>query len=193
MDIIKGVGGFIGRVLGAPIEDLAGVLGADWLTVKRAENLTNMIGRAQERLRARRVDATDSATLSVAIPLLKAAGDEDRGELVDLWARHLAAAVDPARAGKVRQSFIDTVAKMDPADALIFDSINDVVSNHPPMRDVLAQKFQKSPDEIEVSFANLIELGCAVAAGYDPGVRLRSIEGVDLTAKGRELRRLLSD
>jgi len=45
-------------------------------------------------------------SISVLMPLLIAAADEERDELQEIWARLLAAAADPSRAGSFRNQFI---------------------------------------------------------------------------------------
>src|SRR5579863_1530798 len=43
LDMVKAVGGYLAAVLGSGPEDLVGLLGGDWLRVRRAVNLANMI------------------------------------------------------------------------------------------------------------------------------------------------------
>jgi hypothetical protein len=116
---LRGLGGFFERAIGSVPEDLVGYLGGDWLRARRAENIARMLYEAKARLEARDVNETKPATLSVALPILQGAADEDRDELVDLWARLLANAMDPAALGTIRASFIDAVKKMDPPDAIL--------------------------------------------------------------------------
>src|SRR5437660_1458996 len=56
---------------------------------------------------------------SVAIPLLRAAYDESRPELQQIWAKLIAAAIDPNRSGQFRLSFIATLKQFDPLDAQV--------------------------------------------------------------------------
>ncbi|MDA8230739.1 MAG: Abi-alpha family protein [Magnetospirillum sp.] len=113
---LRGVGSFLSEALGSTPADLVAYLGGDWLRVRRAENLARMMAEAKERLEQRGVHDAPPAPLSIALPLLQAAADEDRDELRSLWASLLAAAMDPARTQHFRQSFIETVRKMDPQD-----------------------------------------------------------------------------
>src|ERR1051325_3003634 len=115
---LPGLGAFFAQALGSTPEDLIGYLGGDWVRVRRAENMARMMHEAKARLIERAVEDPQPASLSVAIPILEGAADEDRNELVDLWARLLANAMDP-RLNKVRYEFIDAVKKMDPPDALV--------------------------------------------------------------------------
>jgi hypothetical protein len=114
----RGLGSFFEKALGSTPEDLVGYFGGDRLRVRRIENMARMMFEARERLTARGVEDTKPATLSIALPILQGAADEDREELVDLWARLLANAMDP-KLNNVRHSFIDAVKVMDPPDALV--------------------------------------------------------------------------
>ena len=115
----RGLGSFLERALGTTPEDLVGYLGGDWLHIRRAESIIKMLYKARERLAAIGIKETKPAPLSVALPILQGAADEDREELVDLWARLLASAMDPATRNNVRHAFIAAVKEMDPPDAKI--------------------------------------------------------------------------
>ena len=91
---LRGLGSFIEKALGSTPEDLIAYFGGDRLRVRRAENLVRLLEEAR-RLADWNVDKPTPASLSVAIPILRNAADEDREELVDLWARLFANAMDP--------------------------------------------------------------------------------------------------
>jgi hypothetical protein len=59
----------------------------------------------------------------VVLPLLKAAADEQRPELQELWAGLLASALQQDGGRRVRRAFFDTLAQMEPVDALLFEGI----------------------------------------------------------------------
>lgn len=115
---LQGVGGFLREVIGTVPEDLVGYFGGDWLKIRRAENAARMIEQAKARLEARNVKP-ERPSISVALPLLIAAADEDRDELQEIWARLLAAVMDPTRGKAFRGAFIGVVEKMDPLDAVV--------------------------------------------------------------------------
>jgi hypothetical protein len=73
---------------------------------------------------------------------------------------------------------------MDPIDASVFQKIAESPNYSPNPRDALAHMFGVTPDEIELSFANLIALGCIIQTG---GIQQA------LTAKGRVLIRAVRD
>jgi hypothetical protein len=78
---LRGLGDFAQKALGSVPEDLVGLLGGDWLKVRRAENMVRMMREAKERLRARGVKDPEPASLRIALPIIRAAADEDRDEL----------------------------------------------------------------------------------------------------------------
>jgi len=112
MELVEKAGAYIGWVLGTAPADLAGVLGGDWLAQVRIRSLARYKERTEEILKARGVTDATPVSPSLTVPLLRAAADETRGELQELWARLLAAAMDAKRSNSVRRSFINTVATL---------------------------------------------------------------------------------
>jgi hypothetical protein len=154
-------GSYIAWVLGTVPHDLVGVLGGDWLRQVRIRNLARLHDRTEEILRSRGVTKTEPVSPSLAVPLLRAAADESREELQELWARLIAAAVDPDRSSRVRRSFIETVARLDPLDAVVLTKLYETPDNlSPNPRDFLANQLAVSSRQIEVSVQYLNELKC---------------------------------
>src|SRR5215831_2743002 len=114
---LRGFGDFLRETFGRTPQDLVGLLGGDWLKVRRAENIARIVQKSRDRLKARGVDGAEPASLSVGLPILVAAAAESREELQDIWARLLAASADPSRASHFRIAFIDASKRMDPLDA----------------------------------------------------------------------------
>jgi len=113
---------YMGRVLGTSPEDVVGLVIGDPLHFVR----TAIAFKYDEwitRLHRNRGVTPEPVSPSLAIPLLRAAYDESRPELQDLWAQLIAAAMDPQRANRVRRSFIDTVQRLDPLDALVLKEL----------------------------------------------------------------------
>jgi hypothetical protein len=113
---LRDLGSFFGRALGNTPENLVGYLFGDRLQIRRAENFIRLLGEAQKRLGEWAVPEPKAAALSVLLPILRGGAEEDREELVDLWARLLANAMDP-KLNTVRHQFISAVQAMDPPDA----------------------------------------------------------------------------
>jgi Abortive infection alpha len=154
--------------LGSTPEDLIAYLGGDWLRVRRAENLVKLLEQAKARLAERNVQEPIPASLSIAFPILRDAADEDREELVDLWARLLANAMDP-NLNSVRQSFIEAVKKMDPMDAVVLRHLHEakitLVSDYSAPSSTgttgitnIAREIDRRDDEVEVSIRHLKDL-----------------------------------
>jgi hypothetical protein len=160
LGVLKSVGGYLREILGSVPEDLVGLLGGDWLRHRRAENLEEIARKARERLNARGVVDAEPVSLTLALPMLRAASDESRKPLQDLWARLLANARDPSRAGKVRQEFIETVRRLDPLDALVLQRMfaGQIDINQTMRLDDFAQHVGTSRDELVVSLRNLHRL-----------------------------------
>lgn len=182
LKVMGGIGGFFKDALGSVPEDLVGYLGGDWLRLRRVENIARMMERTRERLKADGVIETEPASLTLALPILRGAADESREELQDLWARLLAASLDPSRAGCVRQGFAEVISKMDPLDArvLIFFKGNYHLLNS-VSPDQWSQMLGLSVDELEASLWHLEKLGL-VHRGI----------GTSTTAFGREFLRIVS-
>jgi Abortive infection alpha len=161
-----------------------GLLGGDWLKARRLENFARIAGKAQERLKARHVDAPEPPKLSILLPLIVAAADEEDDELQDMWARLLAAAADPARANLVRLAFVGIVKNMDPLDTLVLRELSTPPAQPANMVAHITSKFGMTPDDVIVSCLNLEELGCVDGAPGNPrltfdarGERLRNASG----------------
>lgn len=183
---LQGVGGFLREMLGTVPEDLVGYFGGDWLKIRRAENAARMIERAKARLEARNAKP-ERPSISVALPLLIAAADEDRDELQDIWARLLAAAMDPARSKAFRGAFIEVVKEMDPLDATVLQYM--ATTTRPGLPSNLAEqitnRFNVLYDEATVSLQHLHQLGLASDPNRDPFPTT--------TAMGRLLARAVAD
>src|ERR1700731_992583 len=98
----------------------------------------------------------------MAVALVEGAQKEGREELMELWARLLANAMDP-NLNSVRQSFIEAVKNMDPVDAIVLRYIHErnilsifrgLTSDEEAKTtgiDNIATKIHRRYDEVEVS------------------------------------------
>jgi Abortive infection alpha len=100
--------------------------------------------------------------------LLRSAYDESRPELQQLWTELIAAAMDPNRSGRVRLSFIDTLKRFDPLDALLlrarFDQPSELLPN---AMEFFAHFLNKPRDEILLSVENLESLRCVASVAHN--------------------------
>lgn len=176
----------IRQALGTIPEDLLGIAIGDWLREKRKRNQERLKENTKRILEGRGVSPNqDAASPVLFIAVCEAAMDEDRPELQDIWARLLAAAVDPNRANQVRSNFIAIVKQLDPLDALVLTKFSPQIAQ--PARNTIAQLLNKSPDEVEVAMVNLQRLNL-VSGQYSEGVETGFAL---LTSTGRELLRAL--
>jgi hypothetical protein len=196
LETARALGGYLAKVLGTLPEDLVGYLGADWIKVKRAENLIAMTRRAEERLRFRGV-IPQPVSLALGLPLLHAAAEEDREELVELWSGLLASAMDPYKRSRVRSSFIDKIKRLDPVDALVLSKLDAILTMNPENHlAYISHQLDLPQSQVEVAFGNLFDVGFIIPrAGIHPSgaSTLIAWRDANLTALGREFLLSVSD
>lgn len=158
---------YVGKILGTVTEDVVGIVLGEPLHYLRIVIAASLDKRVQDIHSSRNVQQRIPVSPSLAIPLIKAAYDESRPELQNLWARLIAAATDPARAGQVRQSFIPTLQRFDPLDARVLEALYAITGTaSPSTREFLANTLGVPSDEIAISALNLAELKCV---SWSPG------------------------
>ena len=125
------------EVLGTTPEDVVGLVIGDPLHFVRTA-IASKYDERITRLHRNRNVTPEPVSPSLAIPLLRAAYDESRPELQELWAQLIAAAMDPQRANRVRRSFIDTIQSLDPLDALVLKNCMRrlALAHSPPIREI---------------------------------------------------------
>jgi hypothetical protein len=163
LDLVGGLGAYMAQAFGGVPQNLVGVLIGDWLIHKRVRRWADLQAATKRYLDQRGVtEPYEDVSPSVAVPLIEAAIDEDRPELADLWARLLAAALDPKRRANVRQNVIRTLKQMEPLDAAVLQAVYENGGEQwtPTGGDYLVTKFECAQDEVLVSFENLKKLGC---------------------------------
>lgn len=184
---LSGLGAYLKQIFGTVPEDLIGYFGGDYLRVARAMNIRRILVEAKKLNEARHINE-EPISISLSLPLLVAAADESRDELVDIWARLLAAAADPSRSKSFRQSFIETVKRLDPIDALLLKAVWEETKageSSNVSTDRIKFRIKSNQDEIEVSRDHLASLGlCGNGALGD---------SIVLKPRGREFMRALSD
>jgi len=181
---------YLDRTLGCVPENLIGYFGGDWLAEQRTRNAERLRADTDAIRQRRGTKGKADVSPSIAIPLIQAAIDEGR-ELKEMWARLLAAALDPARTDLVRLSLIDLLKQLEPLDAIILQQLAGTtpfpgVQRGGDLADALAARFQIARDESFVSLEHLFELGClAQSPNNHPSSQA--------TAKARLLVRAVTD
>ena len=104
---------------------------------------------------------TQPVSPSLAIPLLRGAYDEGRPELQELWGALIASAMDPTRAGRVRLSFVETLRRLDPLDALVLKKRYEHPGAMKPNSVAgIAGMIGEQETEVQISVDNLDVLKC---------------------------------
>jgi hypothetical protein len=153
---------YAGRVLGTVPEDIVGIVLGEHLRFVRT-----VIARSYDVLLTkifdkRSVKEIQSVSPSIAIPLLRAAYDENRPELQELWAGLIATAMDPLRSGRFRLSFIETLKRFDPLDALVLRArLENQGDIKPSPVGGIAKLLSVQQAEVQISVDNLQVLNCA--------------------------------
>jgi hypothetical protein len=174
---------YIGRIVGTVPEDAIGLVIGDPLHAIRTLTAGWYDAKVREILERRGVKETQPVSLSVALPLMRGAYDENREELRELWARLIAAAMDPSRADRVRISYIDTLRQLDPLDARVLQTLP---TNKPLSVQDLVSLLDVSTDEVIISTESLRRLGCLSLSGA-------AASGGYASPYGRGLLRAVSD
>ena len=169
-------------------ENALGLLGGDWLSEVRARNRAKLKENTDDIMRRRGVKAEEIPSPAVAMPLLSAAQDESRAELQDLWARLLAAALDPRRSGAFRKEFIDLAKSFEPIDAVLLPMLRDSTSYDPTRAVNFGTRLGVPTDHVLNSFGFLTGAGLAFET---PGGNPKMFP--QLTPKGRQFLAAISD
>jgi hypothetical protein len=160
--LTRELGGFLSKVFGTLPQDTVGVLGGDWLHHIRIRNAYRLQRRTEEILSGRDAGRkTEPLSPSVAIPLLKAAQDESREEIQELWARLLANAMDRDRP-QLNRVFIDVLKELDVLEARIIKRLGEEGAINKPVRflDKVSKidwrtDFDITPDQFAIALSTI--------------------------------------
>ena len=156
----RDAGGYLAGVLGDLPKDLVSLLVGDRVKIWRAERLAKLWENAKKRLNDAGVVDPSPPNLKLALPILIAAADENREELQDLWARLLAATMDPNKSQQVRLEFAEALRKLDPLDAKVMAYLSqNGGSFQNTEKTKIAGSLGISLDEFLVSQRNLTNVG----------------------------------
>jgi hypothetical protein len=168
VEIIRDTGSYLRGVFGEVPTDLVGVLGGAWLHERHQQLRDALRRRTEQILRERDVQEEIELSPNVAAALIAGAQEEGREELMELWARLLANAMDP-NMNSIRHSFIASVKNMDPMDAILLRYIHErnIASVYLGHRqdnklitgtEEIAAEIGRRGDEVEVSLRHLQDL-----------------------------------
>ena len=149
-------------------EQALGPAGGAWVSEQRARNRARLSLRTAEVLKGRGVALDFETSPSVAMPLIGVAQDEGREELVGLWARLLATALDPAQRHHYRRDFVAIAAALEPMDLLCLEKLDSGVTKAwRYRRESVAKALGQSQDRADLALANLAKLGLIDPAKLD--------------------------
>jgi hypothetical protein len=214
--LARELGGFLSKVFGTLPQDTVGVLGGDWLHHVRVRNAHRLQQRTEAILQGRKAEQrTEPLSPSVAIPLLRAAQDESRDEIQELWARLLSNAMD-RDFPPIRRVFINILQQLEVLEARILRRLSDwdgtdekVCFLDTKLGINWSKEFGATDDQFEISIQNLIKLECisVVTSYHSGGAASNSTNGhfnpsmlkvddraegyIKMTTLGRELLRAL--
>jgi len=170
------------------VQDAIGLAGGDWLSEMRTRNRKKLEEKTKRICEERGVEQLDEPNPTTIAPIITAAQDESREELQDIWAKLLAAALDPGRNRRFRREFTESVKRFEPSDALVLIELDreNVHGTHANHVKAISLRTGLSHNQIAVSFRNLINCGCFMRS---PGVEGQQfpIHGVFVSPLGHEL------
>jgi hypothetical protein len=166
-----------------PVTDIAenalGVLGGDWLSEVRARNRAKLKDRTEKILHDRHAEPIDVASPSVITPLLSAAQDESRDELIDIWAALLATALNPKTQSQYRREFTDIAKQLEPLDVLVLTELaslpEDLASAQSRVVRV-SNRLKRPVQEVALSVEALFRLGLTESSHTNPRLVVRGIQ-----------------
>lgn len=170
VDVSAGFGNWLSKTIGTIPEDLLGIAGGDWLHEQRKRNLFSLQAKTAEIRKRINAGPPQEPSVSVVLPLLKAASDEARPELQALWAGLLTATLQHDGGQRVRRAYFDTLTQMEPLDAVLFDAIMRSKKDKQGGRidaNLVGGKAGIHGDERTVSIIALEKLGLIIVTPWD--------------------------
>ena len=117
----RDAGGWLANILGDIPRDTLGFLFGDKIKIKREENIIKLCAKAKKRLAEQGIEEPAHANPKLALPILAPTAGENSDELQELWARLLAATMNPNSLKQGRLGFTDALKRLDPLDAPVLD------------------------------------------------------------------------
>jgi hypothetical protein len=193
----RDAGGYLADILGDLPKDLLALLIGDKVKIRRVENIFKLWDEAKERLAEQGIEEPAPANLKLALPILAAAADENNEDLQDLWARLLAAAMNPDPSKQGRLGFTDALKQLDPLDAKVLIWMHEHAGRTDMgTQNTMAGELGVSRDEVDVSVTNLINVNFAGPLGTSPfaGQAIANVAlAIGLTPFGRKFLRIVMD
>jgi hypothetical protein len=177
IDLMQQFGGFISEFTREPLKAASGII-ANKLNYIRWEQTINLMVKSRAHLKKMGFDSPPHAVpMNFAIPLLEAASLEENDDLQALWAILLVNAATSSRANDRRRAYISILEQLTPLDAAILIKVHLALEHENFERGVLTKglpdhgtlymvgevpfdKLETPTDEVVLSLANLVRIGC---------------------------------
>lgn len=173
LDKAEKFGAFVARYIGRPLETGIGIF-HDKLTYFRWENQLRLMKRAQEFSESLGMTGpTRALPINFTVALIQAASEAD-SDMQDQFAALLVHSADAESDVEIRRTYIDTLERLTPLDALVLNAIYSVpyelwahqgllTAGLPTKAEIVPEKppesFAAPSDEVLLSLANLAALG----------------------------------
>lgn len=165
--------------------------------------------KTEQNLRERGVTMTRSVQPRIGISLIEIATMEDRDNLHTKWANMLTNAMDPHYKPDIKNQHIRILEQLEPIDTKILEAMYEIPCKYPPQKKIdgvlyerskIAQELSIDITVCELSFRNLIRLGClkpgvvigSASIGGHPLSAYKDTEMVGLTLSGLEFYKAIS-
>ncbi len=144
---------------------LGGLIGdhlSNWRKSKPAwqeRNRRETAERAARVLEDRGVTkAADNSNPAEVERIIEASKDISDPDLREIFARLVAAAMDPNRIQFYRREFLTIAGTLDPIDALVLQKLDISADLAPSRKEAVAKQISRHPAEVELAFRNLERL-----------------------------------
>jgi predicted transcriptional regulator len=139
------------------VGDTIGVLGGDRLHAFRKANRAKWDEHYGEE-RAKIQKETETPDLRMAAEILGQVQDENRDELLKIWAKLMAAIVDEKRAPLCRREFVEIAKQLEPLDSRVLPMLASGAHLAPSRVENISSRLRVDQDQVRLAFRNLLRL-----------------------------------
>lgn len=168
---------WFGDILGTAPRDAVGIILTDPLAHLRVRFGAAWMRRTREILKEKGVNSVEPVSPELLIDAYQGASLNSDEKIRELWARLMAAALDPDRDVSLNRTLIETLKQFDPVDALLFQAISTLAFQNnsigeevviidreawSTIRQVIELRSGKHfrPTQIHLARQKLVKIGC---------------------------------
>jgi hypothetical protein len=160
-ELIKAAAEVVLRPVSNVVSDTIGVLGGDRLSAFRKANRAKWEALYTDE-KARITKETETPDLRMAAEILGQAQDENRDDLLKVWAKLMAAVVDASKASRCRREFVGIAKQLEPLDARILPLLAIPTTYEPSRVEYVSVQLKADRDQVSIACRNLERLGLVV-------------------------------